>query len=194
MSTATTTANKVTAAVEKTSKRVTDLLTIKNLPAFDVTEATKPLFAVVGVADLAIEQVKDVPALYVTEAKKVQNRFAEVPAHVMTLPAQLKSLRGEVETSVEKATVKFTDLYSTLAVRGERLVTQIRRQPATETAIAEGKAAVKKAASAASAAKRTVKPAVKSAVKPVEKVTEKVTEVTASAADTSGDSNVTKIG
>ena len=129
--------------------------TTKNLPTFDVSEATKPLFAFVGVADLAIEQAKDVPALYVAEVKKAQTRLAEVPAQVKTLPAQVKSLRDEVETRVEKATEKATEVYSQLTVRGERLVTQIRRQPATEAAIAEGKEAVRKAEAAAIAAKKS---------------------------------------
>ena len=155
----TTTAKKTTAAadVRKTGKTVTGRFTIKNLPTFDVSEATKPLFAFVGVADLAIEQAKDVPALYVAEVKKAQTRLAEVPTQVKTLPAQVKSLRDEVETRVEKATEKATEVYTQLTVRGERLVTQIRRQPATEAAIAEGKQAVRKAEAAATAAKKSVK-------------------------------------
>ena len=136
--------------VDKTGNKVTGRFTVKNLPTFDVNEATKPLFAVVGVADLAIEQVKDVPALYVAEAKKVSTRLSEVPAQVKTLPTQVKTLSTE-------ATEKATDLYAKLAVRGERLLTQIRRQPATEAAIAEGKEAVRKAEAAATAAKRSVK-------------------------------------
>lgn len=136
--------------VDKTGNKVSGRFTVKNLPTFDVTEATKPLFAVVGVADLALEQVKDVPALYVAEAKKVSTRISEVPAQVKDLPAQVKTLSTEV-------TEKATDLYEKLVVRGERLVTQIRRQPSTEAAIAEGKQAVKKAEAAATAAKKTVK-------------------------------------
>ncbi|MCW2616395.1 MAG: hypothetical protein JWN08_3389 [Frankiales bacterium] len=150
-------APKVDVDVEKTSTKITGRFTVKNLPTFDVAEATKPLFAAVGVADLAIEQVKEVPALYVAEAKKAQARFLEVPAAVKTLPTQVKSLRDDVETRVEKVTEKATDLYAKLAVRGERLVTQIRRQPATEAAIAEGKEAVRKAEAAATAAKKSVK-------------------------------------
>ncbi len=154
-----TTAKKPTADVdvEKTGSTVTGRFTLKNLPTFDVSEATKPLFAAVGVADLWIEQAKDVPALYVAEVKKVQARLAEVPAQVQSIPAQVKSLRSEVETRVEKATEKATDLYTQLTVRGERLVTQIRRQPATEAAIAEGKEAVRKAEAAAVAAKKSAK-------------------------------------
>jgi hypothetical protein len=148
----TTTAKKPTADVDvdKTGSTVTGRFTIKNLPTFDVSEATKPLFAAVGVADLAIEQAKDVPALYVAEVKKVQSRLAEVPAQVKTLPTQVKTLSGDF---AEKA----TDLYAQLTVRGERLVTQIRRQPATEAAIAEGKEAVRKAEAAAVAAKKSAK-------------------------------------
>ncbi|MEX2290812.1 MAG: hypothetical protein WD794_10860 [Mycobacteriales bacterium] len=150
-------APKATADVDKTGSTVTGRFTLKNLPTFDVAEASKPLFAFVGVADLAFEQAKDVPALYVAEVKKVQGRIAEVPAQVKALPTQVKTLRGEVETRVEKVTGKASDFYAQLTVRGERLVTQIRRQPATEAAIAEGKEAVRKAEAAAVAAKKSAK-------------------------------------
>ena len=146
----TATAPKIAVNVDKTGNKVTGRFTVKNLPTFDVAEATKPLYAVVGVADLSLEQVKDVPALYVAEAKKVSSRLSEVPAQVKTLPGQVKTLSTEV-------TEKATDVYSKLAARGERLLTQIRRQPATEAAIAEGKEAVRKAEAAATAAKKTVK-------------------------------------
>ena len=157
MSTTTVKTPKADADVTKTGSTLTGRFTIKNLPTFDVAEATKPLFAVVGVADLAIEQAKDVPALYVAEVKKAQARLENVPSVVKTLPEQVKTLRTDVETRVEKATEKATELYAQLTVRGERLVTQIRRQPSTEAAIAEGKEAVRKAEAAATAAKKSVK-------------------------------------
>ena len=147
-----TTTKKTTADVDvdKTGSTVTGRFTIKNLPTFDVSEATKPLFAVVGVADLAIEQAKDVPADVTARVNKVQARLSEVPAQVKTLPTQVKTLSDDF-------TEKATDLYAALTVRGERLVTQIRRQPATEAAIAEGKEAVRKAEAAAVAAKKSAK-------------------------------------
>lgn len=157
MTTTTVNTPKADADVTKTGSTLTGRFTIKNLPTFDVAEATKPLFAAVGVADLAIEQAKDVPALYVAEVKKVQARLENVPTVVKTLPEQVKTLRADVETRVEKATEKATDLYAALSVRGERLVTQIRRQPSTEAAIAEGKEAVRKAEAAATAAKKSAK-------------------------------------
>ncbi len=124
--------------------------TIKNLPVVDLDEARKPLFAVVGAADYALEQVKDLPTRYAADVQKAQERLAEVPAVVKTLPEQVSEFS-------KKATEQATDLYAQLAVRGERLVTSIRRQPATEAAIAEGKEAVRKAEASATAAKKSTK-------------------------------------
>jgi predicted nucleic acid-binding Zn-ribbon protein len=154
--TATTTA---TADVQKTGDTVTaqGRFTIKNLPVIDLDEARKPLFAAVGVVDLALEQVKELPVAYATEAKKAQERLAELPTVVKTLPEQAKEFRGEMETRVAKLSEQATDLYAQLSVRGERLVTAIRRQPATEAAIVEGKEAVRKAEAAATAAKKSAK-------------------------------------
>ncbi len=134
---------KTTASVSKSGDTVTGRFTLKHLPSFEISEASKPLFAVVGVADLAIEQAK--AADLTAQVSKVQARLADVPARVKTIPGQL-----------ERANQKATDLYGKLSVRGERLVTQIRRQPATQATLAEGKEAVRKAEASAVAAKKTV--------------------------------------
>ena len=136
----------------------------------DLTEAKKPLFAALGVADLTLEQVKEVPADLTAEAKKVQSRVEAVPAQLKTLPAQVKDLRITAEAKLTGAQTKANDFYAKLAVRGERLVTQIRRQPATEAAIAEGKEAVKKAEAATVAAKRSAKAAEKAVEGAVDKL------------------------
>lgn len=130
---------------------------VTSIPAATLAEYKKSAFAVAGLADLALEQVKDAPAAYVAEVKKAQERLAEVPTVVKGIPAQVQSLRDEVETRVAKATEQANELYAALAVRGERLVTQIRRQPATEAAIVEGKEAVKKAEASVTAAKKSAR-------------------------------------
>ena len=147
----------------------------------DLDEAKKPAFAAVGVVDMYVEQVKELPA----EAKKVQaklqakfdaartERTAQVkalPTQVKALPAQAKELRIELTARVTKAQTTATAYYGTLAVRGEKLVTQIRRQPTTEAAIAEGKAAVKKAESATASVKKSSKAAEKAVVDAAEKL------------------------
>lgn len=129
----------------------------------DLDEAKKPAFAAVGVVDVTVEQVKDFPG----EAKKVQEklqaqfeaRTASFNTQLKALPTQVKGLRTELQGRVAKAQTEATSFYGDLAVRGEKLVAQIRRQPATETALAEGKAAVKKAQSATASAKKATKAA-----------------------------------
>ncbi len=147
----------VTADIDATGDTVSGRFTLKNLPTFDVAEAKKPLYAYVGALDLALEQAKDVPAEVSSSVTRVSARLADIPAQVRSLPASVKSLRGDVETRVEKVTERATDLYTQLSVRGERLITSIRRQPATEAAVEEGKEAVRKAEAAAVAAKKSVK-------------------------------------
>ncbi|MCW2599218.1 MAG: hypothetical protein JWM02_1047 [Frankiales bacterium] len=134
---------------------------LPDVKVIDLDEAKKPLFAAVGVVDLYVEQFKDIPA----EARKAQGKVqakveatrAARTAQFKTLPTQVKDLRAGAKTRVAKAQTDATALYGKLAARGEKLVTQIRRQPATEAAIAEGKAAVKKAEAAATSAKKATK-------------------------------------
>jgi len=66
---------------------------------------------------------------------------------------------GMISVSARTATARYADL----AARGEKLVTKIRRQQATQDAIAEGKRAVQKAEAAANNAKRSAKSAAKAA-------------------------------
>ncbi len=133
--------------------------TVSGRFTLNLDEVKKPAFAVAGLADLWIEQVKDVPTELTAQVTRAQARLAEVPEAVRTIPTQVKGLRDEVETRLAKATESANELYAALAVRGERLVTQIRRQPATEAAIAEGKEAVKKAEAAATAGRKSVQAA-----------------------------------
>lgn len=135
----------VDTAQTSTGSTVSGRFTLKNLPTLSVTEAAKPLYAYVGALDLALEQAQS------------------VPAQVRAIPAQVKGLRGDVETRVEQVTEKATEVYSQLTVRGERLVTAIRRQPATEVAVVEGKQAVKKAEQSATAARTSAKAGTKAA-------------------------------
>ena len=77
-----------------TGSTVSGRFTLKNLPTLSATEAAKPLYAYVGVLDLALEQAK------------------EVPAQVRAIPAQVKGLRGDVAARVDEVTEKATEVYS----------------------------------------------------------------------------------
>lgn len=142
-------ANTVTSTVEKL--------------AGPLDEARKPAFAMAGLADLALEQVKQAPAAYGAEVRRAQERLAEVPALVRTWPSRVEELRGDVETRVGKAGEQVGELYAALAVRGERLVRTIRRQPATEVAVAEAHETVKRVRQAGTAARTSARAGAKAA-------------------------------
>ncbi len=125
--------------VDTSGSTVSGRFTLRNLPTLDVPSAAKPLYAYVGALDLALQQAQS------------------VPAQVRAIPAQVKGLRGDVAARVDEVTEKATEVYSQLTVRGERLVTAIRRQPATEVAVVEGKEAVKRAQQSTTAARTAVK-------------------------------------
>ena len=154
---------------------------IKLPEVLDLDEAKKPAFAVAGVVDLYVEQVKELPAT----AKKFQADLAAkleaartertaklkaVPAQVKELPADAKKWQAELTAKATKAQADVTAYYEKLAVRGEKLVAQIRKQPTTTATIAEGKAAVKKAEASATAAKKATKTAVKATEDAAEKL------------------------
>ncbi len=133
-------------------------------------EARKPLFAVVGAGDFAVEQVQALP----TEAKKAQAELTakarELQAAISDLPGSLKTARTAVEGKVSELTGRAGTVYAELAVRGERLVTAIRKQPATEAVAAESKSAVRQAKGATTSARK----ATKAAEKAVEDAAEKI--------------------
>ena len=137
------------------------------VPVIDLDDARKPAYAWVGVADLVIEQVKEVPADLQARSKKlsVPAQVKDLPATLKELPAKTvssaKELPAQAKTRVTEARGEASARYTDLVARGEKLVGQIRRQQATQDAIAEGKRAVQKAEAAANNAKRAAKAAAK---------------------------------
>ncbi len=143
--------SRARADVKRSGNTVSGRFTLQNLPVFDAAEAKKPLFAFVGVADLAIEQAKEVPADVTAEARKVQELLASTSKQV---PVAVKALPGNVKSQLDSAGDRAVRTYGRLARRGERLVARIRRQPATQAAVAEGKDALRKAEATATSARR----------------------------------------
>jgi len=128
-------------AVKTNDKVVVDVEAKATLPG--VAQVKKPLFAYAGAVDFVVEQAKELPADVTVAATKVTG-------YVQTLPTTVRTAAVELAD-------KATTTYNEFAVRGERLVTSIRRQPATQAAIAEGKDALKKAEQATNSAKRAAK-------------------------------------
>ncbi|HVF04742.1 MAG TPA: hypothetical protein VNA20_07880 [Frankiaceae bacterium] len=135
------------------------------------TEARKPLYAVVGAGDLAVENIKELPTQLVAQATtivpKTRALVSDIPAKV---PAIVKDLRGDVEGRATSVTGKAFQAYGELVERGQKLVTSIRRSSATEQAEAQIKIARSQAKAAATSATKAAKATAKAVDKAADKV------------------------
>jgi len=107
-----------------------------------VTDTT-PVYAAVGVTDLAIERLREARTRAATRAAAVRTdldvsvmqdraakRFEKVAEQAQQIPAQVRSQTVEVAG-------KARETYSDLAVRGEKLVKRIRNQKSTKDLFAQ---------------------------------------------------------
>ena len=144
------------------------------------TEATKPLYAGVGVTDLAVERVRD----YVTVAQKrvtgvdlepkalraqARARRTAIEKRVSELQSDAKTLPTKVQAFVDENLSTVGDAYGDLINRGESLVTRIRKQESTKATVSSAKTTSAKAKTtktqAAKATKSTAKKATTTAKK-----------------------------
>jgi uncharacterized glyoxalase superfamily metalloenzyme YdcJ len=131
------------------------------------TEARKPLYAVVGAGDLAVDNLKDLPAELVAQATTF---VPKATALVTELPGMVKGLRGEVETRATALTGKAFDAYGDLVQRGQQLVGSIRRSPSTQQAEAQLKVAKSQAKAATTSATKAAKATAKATTKAAGKI------------------------
>ncbi len=116
-------------------------------------DATRPLYAGVGVVDLAVRLAR-------TTATDVQARINKVELQPKALRDQArtvvatrvddfstdaKKLPGRVESLVNETVAEASETYGDLAARGKNLVGRIRRQQATQDAQAAANTTVAKA-------------------------------------------------
>ena len=134
------------------------------------TEARKPLYAVVGAGDLAVENIKELPTQLATQVgtfvPKTRALVTELPAKV---PALVQDLRG-VGTRATAVTGKAAETYGELVERGQQLLRSIRRSKATEQAEAQLKVAKSQAKAAATSATKAAKATVKAVDNAAEKI------------------------
>ena len=119
---------------------------------------TTPLFAAVGVTDLAVEKVREarVRATKVSTDLRADLEPAKVMAQVKELPA----------VALNQSLVmggKVTEGYEDLAARGKKLVSRIRNQQATKDLVAQAEVAVAQAKGAVTSARNAAAEIEKSA-------------------------------
>lgn len=180
------------------------------------TEATKPLYAGVGVTDLAVERVRD----YVTEAQKVaQKRLAEVQKNVKKVDLEPQALRTQAttvvnarvdalskdakarRTAVEKRVAELqaealafpgkvqetvTETYVDLVNRGEGLVTRIRKQESTKATVSNAKTTTAKAKTTKTQSTKATKTTAKKAASTTRKTAAKKSAPAKSSAKATG--------
>jgi hypothetical protein len=136
---------------------------------FDIkTEATRPLYAGVGVTDLAVEAVRD----YVADVQKTVTKIdfqpqalrkdaragrAVIEARVAELQAEAKRLPTAVQALVKENVATVSDAYADLAKRGQVLVGRIRKQEATKATVKSAKTTSAKAKTTKTQAGKTAK-------------------------------------
>jgi predicted nucleic acid-binding Zn-ribbon protein len=159
---------------------------------FDIkTEATRGLYAGAGVADLAVEAVREYVSKGQTRFAGVQKDVAgfdyspqalrkQVNARVEALSKEAKArraaaearvagLRKEATTRVSENADTATDAYGDLVKRGESLVSRIRRQEATKATTRSAKTTSSKAKTTSTQAKKTAKKSTTAAKKTAKK-------------------------
>jgi hypothetical protein len=103
-----------------------------------VTDTT-PVYAVVGVTDLAVERLREARARATTARhdlsvsamqEKAAKRFEKVSEQAQQLPTQVRDQTSEVAD-------KAKETYAELAARGEKLVNRIRNQKSTQNLLAQ---------------------------------------------------------
>lgn len=110
---------------------------------FDITTlelppvATKPLYAGVGVTDLAVEMIRGTVADVQKRIVGYQKTVAST--RVADLQAFPTKVQGSVMTVVDDNVSTVTDTYADLASRGEALVARVRKQESTKATVSSAK-------------------------------------------------------
>jgi hypothetical protein len=170
-------------------------MTLVNEIRKTVTDTT-PVYAAVGVTDLAIERLREAraraaaarPDLSVVAMQdRAVKRIEKVSAQALHLPGQVRDQSFE-------ATEKAQHTYAELAVRGEKLVKRLRSQKATSDLLAQagstvslGKGAVTTVRKAAVDTRRAAKATLTTSGQESEGVIEAVTSSVKGEAETTTD-------
>jgi heparin binding hemagglutinin HbhA len=127
------------------------------------TTARKPLYAYVGAVDFTVEKARELQKAQLASVKQVRAAVPTVATLPTKVPAYVKELRGEAVTATTKLTKKADKFYDELAARGQHLVSSVRSQRSTKSAVASAKNAVSQAKGATTSARKATRSATKAA-------------------------------
>ncbi len=120
----------------------------------DLNRVSKPLYAYVGAADLAVAKLRTLPDAYVSGVNSAVNsaqaQVTNARSSVKTLPV---AVRGQLTALPSKAKVTYSDLIE----RGHKVVATVQRNPSTQAALKQAKTARSQAKGATTSALKSVK-------------------------------------
>jgi heparin binding hemagglutinin HbhA len=130
-----------------------------------------PWYAIAGAGDLAVEKIREVSddvtrrfatldqkALQAELAKRqteLSKRFEALAADARTVPAKLRELPAFAQAGFTTVLGQAEETYDELAGRGEKLVTRIRSQKASEDLAAQARATASKAKATRTTTRKT---------------------------------------
>lgn len=122
----------------------------------DLARVSKPFYAYVGVADLAVAKLRTLPVYYTVGVHMAEAQVTSARGSVKTLPV---AVREQLTSLPDKAKGTYADLVK----RGEKLVKTVRNNPNAQAAVSQAKTARSQAKGAATSVKRSVRSANKAA-------------------------------
>lgn len=162
------------ATAKTETKKTGNTVEAKGDVKFALPDARRGIYAYVGAADYAVEQIRALPRYQgaVVEALRSQVKDLQHQARVLpqTLRTSITGFQGKVNETYVDLSGRVTGTYSEFANRGEKLVTNIRKDPATEAAVEQ----TKTAKAQVKAARTSVKKAATEAETATEKAGDKI--------------------
>jgi len=150
-----TTRTRAASGTKTQAKAAAPQVTSESTPdVVDLSPVSKPLYAYVGAADLAVSKLRTLPEVYVqgvnSAVNSAQAQVSQARGSVKTLPV---TVRGQLTALPAKA----KDTYSELVERGHKLVTTVQNSPNTQAALKQAKTARAQAKGATTSALKSVK-------------------------------------
>ena len=118
-------------------KKARETVVEQSKVAFD--EAKKPLYFALGAGDLALAQLRTLPAETQLQVKRLQDRATEL----QTRAAGLKP--AELRTALDEYVAKVRSTYAELAERGEQVLAKAVRQPGVKVVLGKAESLFDKA-------------------------------------------------
>jgi hypothetical protein len=156
-------AKTTTSRTRSTASATTKARTTKPAPVKASVDATavvdldrvrKPFYAYVGVADLAVEKLREIPSFYSHGFSTAQAQVNQARGSVKSLPDSVREQLETIPTQLQALPKKARGTYADLVKRGHKLVTSVRNNPNTKAALKQAKTARTQAKGAATSVRR----------------------------------------